>query len=90
MFDIMISPILLYASEVWQPYLNLNDEKWEKTKIEQLHTQFVKCLLGLNRSTTYILARGEVNRHTLQAHILNRNINYIKYIYIYEQRITAN
>ena len=53
---------------------------WEKTKIEQLHTQFIKRLLGLNRSTTNILARGEVNRHTLQAHILNRNINYIKYI----------
>ena len=80
LFDILILPILLYASEVWQPYLNLSDEKWEKTKIEQLHTQFIKRLLGLNRSTTNILARGEVNRHTLQTQILNRNITYIKYI----------
>ena len=82
LFDILILPILLYASEVWQPYLNLNDEKWEKTKVEQIHTQFIKRLLGLNRSTTNILARGEVNRHNLQEQILNRNINYIKYIKI--------
>ena len=82
LFDTLILPILLYASEVWQPFLNLNDEKWEKTKVEQIHTQFIKRLLGLNRSTTNILARGEVNRYNLQAQILNRNIKYIRYIKI--------
>ena len=47
---------------------------------KQLHTLFIKRLLGPNRSTTNILARGEVNRHTLQIQILNRNITNIKYI----------
>ena len=34
----------------------------------------------MDRSTTNILVRREIGRHSLQAYILNRNINYIKYV----------
>ena len=73
-------PILEYGSEVWAPYLNPDQDKWDATPIERVHTQFLKRLLGVNRSTTNILARAELGRHSLQSSILSRNINYIKYV----------
>ena len=66
-FDAIILPILLYGSEVWEPYLNQNKITWEKNGIEKIHTQFKKQILGLNRSTTNLLARGELGRYPLQA-----------------------
>ena len=65
----MISPILLYGSEVWGAYeYNSNQEnlhKWDKSPIEAVHTQFLKRLLGFNRSTR---------------NIKSRILNFIKYI----------
>ena len=80
LFDTYISPILLYGSEVWGPYLNINYTNWESTPIEKLHKQYIKRLLGVNRSTTNILTRAETSRNTLMAPILIRNINYTKYV----------
>ena len=54
--------------------------KWDTTPIERVHTQFLKRLLGVNRSTTNVLARSELGRHSLQESILTRNINYVKYV----------
>ena len=74
------APLLLYGSEVWAPFMNLDRKQWDTTQIEKIHTQFLKRLLGVNRSTTNVLIRSEVGRHLLQEQILARNINYIKYI----------
>ena len=76
----MISPILLYGSEVWEPYINYNTIKWEKSDTEKVQTQFIKRLLRLNRSTSNILSRAEVGKFPLQAQILERNIKYLKYV----------
>ena len=54
-FDTCISPILLYGSEVWGPYLNINYTNFESTPIEKL----LDRLLGVNRSTTNILTTAE-------------------------------
>ena len=54
--------------------------KWELSPIEKVHTQFLKRMLGVNYSTTNILVRRECGRNPLQENILNRNINYLKYI----------
>ena len=80
LFDALIKPILLYASETWEPFLNYNDEKWDYGDIEKVHLQFIKQILGVNRSTTNILVRGETNRHSLQLDILRRNLRYLSYI----------
>ena len=82
LFDAGIVPILLYGSEVWAPFMNQNQNwtKWDSTPIEKVHTQFLKRLLGVNRSTTNILTRSEVGRHPIQENIITRNINYIKYV----------
>jgi hypothetical protein len=41
----------------------------------------LKQVLGVNRSTTTAMVRGELNRHSLQEEILRRNLNYAKYIH---------
>ena len=69
-FDACISPILLHGSEVWCTFLDNDYKKWELPPIEKVHTQFLKRMLGVNYSTTNIL----------QENILNRSINYLKYI----------
>ena len=87
MFDTCIAPILLYGSEVWGPFLNNDWKSWETTQIEKIHTQFLKRILGVNRSTTNALVRCELGRHSLLEKITTRNINYI--IYIENKNITA-
>ena len=79
-FDLAIVPILLYACEIWLPYNNFNYDKWESSAIEKTHTQFIKRILGVNRTTTNVLARGEVGRYHLQRQALIRNILCIQYM----------
>ena len=79
-FDSCVAPTLLYGSEVWAPYITHDYTKWESSPIERIHTQYLKGLLEVNRSTTNILVRGETGRNPLFASTLTRNINYIKYL----------
>ena len=70
LFGFLICPIiLLYGCEVWEPCLNQNVEKWNSNSIEKVHLDFMKRLLGVNRSTTNALVTGEleVNRSTANA-----------------------
>ena len=76
-FDLCITPILLYASEVWGP---LHVKNWDTLPIEMIHTQFLKRLLGVNRSTTNLMTRSEIGRHSLLHYVTKRNINFLKYI----------
>ena len=82
LIDSTIKPILLYCSEVWEPFLNQDADKWDKENvIEKAYLEFIKQLLGVNRSTTNAMVRGELDRHSLQEEILRRNINYTKYLH---------
>ena len=82
LYDTLIKPILHYASEVCEPFVKNEAEQWDQSDIEKVYTQFLKQLLGVNRSTTTTaMARGELNRHSLQEEILRRNIKYARYIY---------
>ena len=81
LFDSLIKPILLYASEVWEPFLNQDASKWDYDVIEKTYLQFLKRILGVNRATTNILVRGELNKHSLQEEILRRNIRYAAYLH---------
>ena len=69
--------ILLYGSELWGSYLNQDDEKWDKNSIEKVNLQFMKRLLGLNRSTSNTMVRGEKGRYSLKSKIISRNITYL-------------
>ena len=76
----LISPILLYGSEIWEPYLNQTFEKWDSNAIEKVHLSFMKRILGVNRSTTNVLVRGELGRYSLKERCITRSLNYIKYL----------
>ena len=80
LFDMLISPILLYGSEIWEPYLNQTFEKWDSNAIEKVHLSFMKRILGVNRSTTNVLVRGELGRYSLKERCITRSLNYIKYL----------
>ena len=62
LFDAIIKPILLYGSEVWEPFLNQDESKWDQNDVEKTYTQFLKKILGVNRSTTTAMVRGELSR----------------------------
>ena len=82
--------------------MNQDDDKWDANPIEKVHTQFIKRILGVNRSTSTILLRGEVGRYSLQSRIIIRNVRYLNHIkqkednilvkqaYIYEKSQTQN
>ena len=78
LFDSCIAPILTYGSEVWAPFIDHDWIKWDSSPIEKVHTQFLKRILGVNRSSTNVMARSELGRHSLQERILKNNITYIR------------
>ena len=80
LFDSLISPILLYGSEIWESYLNQTQEKWDRNDIEKVHLSFIKSILGVNRSTANVLIRAELGRYSLKGRCLVRNINYTRYL----------
>ena len=88
LFNNTISPILLYGSEVWGAYENLSADDWDKNDIEKVHTQFLKRILGVKRSTTNILVRGELGRYPLSTQINTRNANFLKHIQIDQDQNT--
>ena len=61
LFDALIKPILLYASEVWEPFIKNDPDEWDKNDIEKIYLQFLKQILGVNRSATTVMVRGELN-----------------------------
>ena len=79
-FNSQIVPILLYGSEVWGPYMDVNFYTWDKTKIEQTQTQFLKQVLGCHITTSNIMARAETGCRPLLNQIIKRYILYYKHL----------
>ena len=80
MFDSIISPILLYNSEIWGAYEKNDFDKWDNSATEKIHTRFCKLYLGVNRKATNIACRGELGKFPLFITIQKNIINYIKHI----------
>ena len=78
LFNTLISPILLYGSEVWGPFIDHDFVEWDKTKLEQVHTQFIKRILGCNFKTSNIMSRGEVGQRPLLTDVLKRTVSYMQ------------
>ena len=69
LFDSVISPIVLYCSEIWVAFGYLDYEKWDGNPIEKVH-----------RSTTTNLVRGELERYPLKTTIDCRYITFLQHI----------
>ena len=76
LFNSQITPILLYGSEVWGPYMNYDYLSWELSKIERVQTQFLKRMLGCNIQTSNIMTRGEVGIRPLLLNVIKRVVGY--------------
>ena len=68
LFDKLVTPILCYGSEVWV--------FCKADKIERVHLQFCKALLGVKQSTQNTFIYGELGRMPYQ---MLRFFNIIKY-----------
>ena len=79
-FDSVISPFLPHCSEIWGAFGYHDYEKWDANPIEKLHLSFCKHVLGVNRSTTNNLFRGELGRYPLKTTIDCRYISFLQHI----------
>jgi hypothetical protein len=79
-FDSIISPILLYGSEVWGAYSKNDFKNWDKTPIEKTHLKFCKLSLGINRKASNLAYRGELGKFPLLIPIIKRTLNYINHL----------
>ena len=80
LFDTMIMPILFCGSEVWRAYEynpTKTSDEWGKRTIEAVQTQFIKHLIGVNKSTTNIMVRGETGRYPLSLFIKLRTVKFV-------------
>ena len=73
LFDALISPILLYASEVWGIDCN---EKLEKDPAESVQSKFLKCLLGVNKYCNNNACRTETGRFPMRVEAQCRNLKF--------------
>ena len=55
-------------------------DEWGKLKTETIQTQFIKCLIGVNNSTTNIMVHGETGRYPLTMFIKLRTVKFVKHI----------
>ena len=69
LFDAAVLPILTYGSEICALNATLVHDKWDKTSTEQAHFNFIKHILGDNRSTNNLIRRVEQSRYLLSIKI---------------------
>ena len=90
LFDVLVTPILTYAIEIWGPSLI------DKNKIsrdhslkclldspccENLNVKLCKYVLGIGRKSCNDAARGELGRHPILLLTMHRWINYMKHCF---------
>ena len=68
LFDKMITPILLYGSEIWgYEYSHV---------IEQVQLEYCKKILGVRGNTINCAALGECGRRPLAVHYMSKCVKY--------------
>ena len=75
-FNSMISPILLYNSEIWGAYLKNDFSNWDKLPIEKVHLRFCKMYLGVGKKASNSASRGELGKFPLLINIFKRLLKY--------------
>ena len=68
LFAKMITPILLYGSEVWEIYCI--------KEIDKLHIKFCKYVLGVKTQTSNFAVYGELGRFPLHIKAIERSLKY--------------
>ena len=60
------------------PYMDYNFNNWDRTKIERVHTQFLKRILGCNIQTSNNMIRADTGSRPLITRLIKRFIMYVK------------
>ena len=60
--------------------MNYEVDNWDDNPVEKVHTQFLKRLIGVSRSTSNIMVRRDQGRKPLQTNGLSRNVGHLKYL----------
>ena len=79
LFDAAVLPILTYGSEIWALNATLDHDIWDKTSTEQVHLNFIKHILGVNRSTNNLICRAELGSYPLSIEINTKIINFYRH-----------
>ena len=70
------------------PFHQTDFNKWDSIKIEFVHLKLCKHILGVNRSTSNILVRGEVGRMPLKTAVDTKKIvQYYKHLINSENKL---
>ena len=80
LFDAALLPIIAYSSEIWGLNATLDHDKWDKTSTEQVHHNFIKHILGVNRSTNNLICRADLGRYPLSIEINTKIINFYRHV----------
>lgn len=76
LFDTLISPILMYCSEIWGVNSSLRDSE----PFEKLHIKFIKEALGVHCKASNDACRAELGRIPLKNKIVFSSINFLEHI----------
>ena len=92
LYDQLISPILLYGSEIWgiqkikDKSIEIADNNnlydiFDKAIAEKSHISFLRSILGTKKSSCKSAIRGELGRYPLQLNIWISVLKFINHIY---------
>ena len=77
LFDTLVTPILLYGSEVW----GVDSKFKDSDPFEKLHIKFIKEILGVHCKASNDGCRAELNRLPLKNKILFSIFNFLNHIF---------
>ena len=80
LFDATIPPILTHGSEIWALNSTLDHDKWDSCPLEKSHLDFIRHILGTNRSVNNLMCRAELGRCPLCIEINCRVVNFYKHV----------
>ena len=82
LFDSLVSPILLYASEVWGIY--------EYEHIDKIHFKFCKNILGVRTQSPNYAVYGDLGRYALSVIAKEGSIKFLLKILANNNSLTIN
>ena len=74
--------ILTHGSDAWFPFNPMDYQKWDTSRAEPVHPFFLFCkhILGVNRSTTNSLMRGELLKFPLRCSIDVKAVKFYRHL----------
>lgn len=75
-FDTFVSPILTYASLIWNLYSKTTFENWDKNDTEKVHLRFCRYFLGVSNKSSNIACRAELGLFPMKVIIDKLTIKY--------------